>query len=230
MPACKARSETDLNQSWKLTVTNHVHSFQNHPTDGHHLARWRTNPGRFLHSDRKSQYCQGPVAISPGRPYWSGICACVPGEKEAVTNINQWAQQEGFVGCVEVLGFVDHTKSVDWILETGGGVINLLTKGSEKHCREQLGKTLAQHTGDILQTVNYALEKGLKVNVYLEDWSNGYQDSPDYVYGLMDNLRQSGIQHFMLPIPSACCRLKRYSTIWAICVIATRNCNLIFIP
>ncbi|OYV16148.1 MAG: D-citramalate synthase [Methylococcaceae bacterium NSM2-1] len=94
------------------------------------------------------------------------------GEKEAVTNINQWAQQEGFVGCVEVLGFVDHTKSVDWILETGGGVINLLTKGSEKHCREQLGKTLSQHTHDILQTVNYALEKGLKVNVYLEDWSN----------------------------------------------------------
>ena len=100
------------------------------------------------------------------------------GEKEAVTNINQWAQQEGFVGCVEVLGFVDHTKSVDWIRETGGGVINLLTKGSEKHCREQLGKTLSQHTDDILQTVNYALEKGLKVNVYLEDWSNGYQDSP----------------------------------------------------
>lgn len=121
------------------------------------------------------------------------------GEKEAVTNINEWAQQEGFVDCVEVLGFVDHTKSVDWIRETGGGVINLLTKGSEKHCREQLGKTLSQHTGDILQTVNYALEKGLKVNVYLEDWSNGYQDSPDYVYSLMDNLRYSGIQHFMLP-------------------------------
>ena len=87
------------------------------------------------------------------------------GEKEAVSNINQWAKQEGFDGCVEVLGFVDHTKSVDWILETGGRVINLLTKGSEKHCREQLGKTLEQHTADILQTVNYALEKGLTVIV-----------------------------------------------------------------
>ena len=85
------------------------------------------------------------------------------------------------------------------VMETGGEVINLLTKGSEKHCREQLGKTLAQHTADILQTVNYAQEKGLKVNVYLEDWSNGYQDSPDYVYGLMDNLRHAGIIHFMLP-------------------------------
>ncbi len=121
------------------------------------------------------------------------------GEKEAVTNINEWAKQEGFDGCVEVLGFVDHTKSVDWILETGGSVINLLTKGSEKHCREQLGKTLLQHTKDIIETVKYALEKGLRVNVYLEDWSNGYQNSPDYVYGLMDNLRHIGINHFMLP-------------------------------
>ncbi|MEQ1635797.1 MAG: alpha-isopropylmalate synthase regulatory domain-containing protein [Methylococcales bacterium] len=121
------------------------------------------------------------------------------GEKEAVSNINQWAKQEGFGGCVEVLGFVDHTKSVDWILETGGSVINLLTKGSEKHCREQLGKTLAQHTADILQTIAYALSKGLTVNVYLEDWSNGYQNSPEYVYALTDNLKDVGISHFMLP-------------------------------
>ncbi len=34
---------------------------------------------------------------------------------------------------------------------------------------------------------------------YLEDWSNGYQNSPEYVYGLMDNLKQVGISHFMLP-------------------------------
>ncbi|MCX7087243.1 MAG: 2-isopropylmalate synthase [Methylococcales bacterium] len=121
------------------------------------------------------------------------------GEKEAVTSINQWAKQEGFSGCVEVLGFVDHTKSVDWIVATRGSVINLLTKGSEKHCREQLGKTLAEHTADILQTIQYALAQGLTVNVYLEDWSNGYQNSPDYVYGLMDNLKQVGISHFMLP-------------------------------
>lgn len=121
------------------------------------------------------------------------------GEKDAVTSINAWARQEGFAGRVEVLGFVDHNRSVDWIAETGGQVINLLTKGSEKHCREQLGKTLAQHTQDIHQTINYALSKGLNVNVYLEDWSNGYQNSPDYVFGLVDNLRHSGIGHFMLP-------------------------------
>jgi len=121
------------------------------------------------------------------------------GEKEAVTHINQWAQQEGFADRVEVLGFVDHTRSVDWIRYTGGKVINLLAKGSEKHCREQLGKTLEQHSTEVLQTIAYAHEQGLRVNVYLEDWSNGYKDSPDYVYGLMNRLKDSTVSHFMLP-------------------------------
>lgn len=121
------------------------------------------------------------------------------GEKEAVTHINQWAEQEGFADRVEVLGFVDHTRSVDWIKSTGGKVINLLAKGSEKHCREQLGKTLDQHSADVLQTIAYAHEQGLKINIYLEDWSNGYKDSPDYVYGMMDRLKSSHVSHFMLP-------------------------------
>lgn len=121
------------------------------------------------------------------------------GEKQAVLSINEWAKQEGFEGQVEVLGFVDHTKSVDWIVETGGSVLNLLTKGSEKHCREQLGRTLEQHVDDIKKTITYAHKKELTTNIYLEDWSNGYQDSRDYVFALMDNLKNVGINHFMLP-------------------------------
>lgn len=121
------------------------------------------------------------------------------GEKQAVSSINDWAKKEGFDGRIEVLGFVDHTKSVDWIVETGGSVLNLLTKGSEKHCSEQLGKTLEQHVEDIQKTITYAQTKGLTVNVYLEDWSNGYQDSRDYVFALMDKLKDVGINHFMLP-------------------------------
>ena len=121
------------------------------------------------------------------------------GEKQAVKRINDWARQQGFNNCVEVLGFVDYNLSVDWILEAGGSVINLLTKGSEKHCHNQLGKTLEQHVDDILKTVKYAQEKGLTVNVYLEDWSNGYQDNREYVFTLVDYLKNSGISHFMLP-------------------------------
>jgi len=126
--------------------------------------------------------------------------ACVSeGEQEAVRSINEWAQVEGFGDAVEVLGFADHKRSVDWIVAANGKVINLLTKGSEKHCREQLGKTLDEHVEQVLDTVNYALGQGLKVNVYLEDWSNGYADSPEYVYGFMDSIKDSGIDHFMLP-------------------------------
>ncbi|MCK5727652.1 MAG: 2-isopropylmalate synthase, partial [Methylococcales bacterium] len=112
------------------------------------------------------------------------------GEKHAVSQINQWANTEGFERRVEVLGFVDHSRSVDWIIETGGQVINLLTKGSEKHCREQLKKTLEQHLADVIQTVEYALSKNITVNIYLEDWSNGYKDSRDYVFAFMDRLQK----------------------------------------
>ena len=121
------------------------------------------------------------------------------GERDAVANINSWAQEQGLGDRIEVLGFVDHTLSVDWIRQAGGKVINLLTKGSEKHCREQLGKSQDQHIEEILQTVNYALEQGLTVNAYLEDWSNGYHDSRDYVFSMMDQLKDCGITHFMLP-------------------------------
>ncbi len=121
------------------------------------------------------------------------------GEQLAVASLNQWARKAGLDDRIEVLGFIDHTRSVDWICEAGGKVINLLTKGSEKHCWEQLGKDLTAHVADIKRTVEYALEKNLKVNVYLEDWSNGYCDSPDYVFGLLDALKNMGISHFMLP-------------------------------
>lgn len=121
------------------------------------------------------------------------------GEQKAVSRINEWAATEGFDGRVEVLGFVDINKSVDWIVEAGGKVVNLLTKGSEKHCTQQLGKTLAEHVADIKATVAYAQQQGLSVNVYFEDWSNGYADSPDYVYGLAAALADAGIEHFMLP-------------------------------
>jgi len=121
------------------------------------------------------------------------------GEKSAVKAINDWAGENGYGGAVEVLGFVDHQRSVDWIKDAGGEVINLLTKGSEKHCTQQLGKTLEQHLAQILKTVAYAHEQDLRVNVYLEDWSNGYADSPEYVFALMDGLKDLGIEHFMLP-------------------------------
>ncbi|KXO09087.1 (R)-citramalate synthase [Moritella sp. JT01] len=121
------------------------------------------------------------------------------GEKHAVSSLMQWAEQEHVADRIEILGFVDHTKSVDWITSSGAKVINLLTKGSEKHCTEQLRKTPAQHIADIRETIHYAIEQGLTVNIYLEDWSNGYSDNPDYVYNMINALIDLPIQHYMLP-------------------------------
>jgi len=121
------------------------------------------------------------------------------GEKEAVSNICRWASQNGMLDRVEVLGFVDGHTSVDWIKETGCKHINLLCKGSRRHCEEQLKKTLEEHVADIKKVVAYAQEQGIGVNVYLEDWSNGMKSSPDYVFGLVNALKDCGIERFMLP-------------------------------
>ena len=121
------------------------------------------------------------------------------GEMEAVKSITRWAQQTGRIDRVEVLGFVDGHTSVDWITAAGCKHLNLLCKGSLKHCEGQLHKTLPQHISDILQVIDYAKSKEVGVNVYLEDWSNGMKDSPQYVFDLVDGLKDAGIDRFMLP-------------------------------
>ena len=121
------------------------------------------------------------------------------GEKEAVKSICKWASQTGRIDRVEVLGFVDKEASVDWIQEAGCRHMNLLCKGSRRHCEGQLKKTLKQHISDIKDTLEYATSKGVAVNVYLEDCSNGMKDSPEYVFEMMDELKDTNIERFMLP-------------------------------
>lgn len=121
------------------------------------------------------------------------------GELAAVAQIIEWAHDKGLGGRVEVLGFVDAGRSVDWIRRAGGQVINLLAKGSEKHCRTQLRKCPEQHAEEVLANILIAREQGLAVNLYLEDWSNGYADNPGYVYALTERLADVGVGHFMLP-------------------------------
>ena len=121
------------------------------------------------------------------------------GEREAVSKICRYAEGAGLLDRVEVLGFVDGKLSVDWISSCGGRVINLLAKGSLKHCREQLHKTPQEHLADILRVIDYAQSKGMTVNLYLEDWSSGMKDSPDYVTGMMDELVKAPVSRFLLP-------------------------------
>lgn len=121
------------------------------------------------------------------------------GEKDAVKMICRYAARIDKLERVEVLGFIDGGKSVDWAAECGCKTLNLLAKGSLKHCTHQLKKSPEVHIEDIVREVKYAHTKGITVNLYLEDWSNGMKESPSYVYLLMDALCDIGIRRFMLP-------------------------------
>jgi len=120
------------------------------------------------------------------------------GEFKGVKKITDWAGRNNLLDKVEVLGFIDGNLSIDWIKKAGAKVMNLLSKGSLKHLREQLKKTPEKHIRDICNSIHYANKSGIKVNIYLEDWSNGMLNSRDYVYFLMDSLKNEKIERYML--------------------------------
>ncbi len=121
------------------------------------------------------------------------------GEFEGVQKITSWASENGFLNKVEVLGFVDTPKSIDWIVNAGARVLNLLTKGSLNHLTHQLKKTPKEHQLDIAATIKYAQEKNVQVNVYLEDWSNGMKHSKAYTLEMIDFLANQPIKRILLP-------------------------------
>lgn len=121
------------------------------------------------------------------------------GEFKGAQAIFDWAKEHGYLDRVEVLGFVDGRESLNWIQRAGGRVINLLTKGSLKHCQLQLRKTPEQHISDIKVVLRNAEEMGIRSNIYFEDWSNGMRNSPEYMYQMLDSLKDEKIDRFMLP-------------------------------
>lgn len=121
------------------------------------------------------------------------------GEFATVRQLSQWAAATGCLSRLETLGFVDNGASVEWIRTAGCRVMNLLCKGSLRHLTEQLRKTPQQHAADIEKQVQLATEAGIAVNVYLEDWSNGIRQSPDYVLWLTDTLLRLPLRRIMLP-------------------------------
>ncbi|MES2798044.1 MAG: 2-isopropylmalate synthase, partial [Bacteroidota bacterium] len=108
------------------------------------------------------------------------------GELVAVKRIAEWAAANGHLDKIEVLTFVDGDTSVNWMIEAGAKVMNLLTKGSLNHLTHQLKKTPEQHFAEIEAVIKLAKSKDIKVNVYLEDWSNGMRNSPEYVFQYLD--------------------------------------------
>jgi len=121
------------------------------------------------------------------------------GEFEAVKTITSWAKENGYLQAIEILTFVDNGISIDWMLKAGAKVQNLLTKGSLNHLTHQLKKTPEQHFAEIADIIALASKKGIDTNVYLEDWSNGMKNSPEYVYQYLNFLSKQPIKRILLP-------------------------------
>ena len=113
--------------------------------------------------------------------------------------IAEWAAAKGYADRVEALGFIDGGVSLDWLGTAGCRVVNLLAKGSRKHCEGQLRRTPERHLADVRAEILAAVDRGMKVNLYLEDWSNGMRRSPDYVYAMLDGLADAPVSRFMCP-------------------------------
>jgi D-citramalate synthase len=121
------------------------------------------------------------------------------GEMRGAKKVIEWATNAGYADKVEILGFVDGTASLEWIARAGGKVINLLAKGSLRHVTQQLRKSPEEHLSDIKKSIKLADEMGILVNIYLEDWSNGMRNSPEYVLFMIEGLKNEKIGRFMLP-------------------------------
>ncbi|MGB5236088.1 MAG: alpha-isopropylmalate synthase regulatory domain-containing protein [Flavobacteriaceae bacterium] len=121
------------------------------------------------------------------------------GEFESVRQISDWANENGYSDRVEVLTFVDNGSSLNWMEKAGAKVQNLLTKGSLNHLVHQLKKTPEEHYNDIAAVVKQAEKRGIKTNVYLEDWSNGMRNSEEYVLEFLDFLTTLPLKRIMLP-------------------------------
>jgi len=121
------------------------------------------------------------------------------GEFDAVKRITAWANEVGLLSQVEILTFVDKGTSIKWMQEAGAKVQNLLTKGSVNHLTYQLKQTPEQHFKNIGENIALAEKKGIQTNVYLEDWSNGMRNSPEYVFAFLDFLSTQNISRVLLP-------------------------------
>ena len=136
-------------------------------------------------------FLQGKVLLIDKPLQWTSF--------DAVKKITRWAKSKGLLKKIEVLTFVDGNTSIEWMTKAGARVMNLLTKGSLNHLTHQLKKTPAQHFAEIAAVIAKAKKKGIECNVYLEDWSNGMRNSPEYVFQYLDFITKQPVKRIMLP-------------------------------
>lgn len=121
------------------------------------------------------------------------------GEFQAVKNITAWAATQNRLEQVEILTFLDQGVSLEWMQAAGATVQNLLTKGSLNHLTHQLKQSPKEHFEAIAKNLEAAQKSGITSNVYLEDWSNGMRNSPEYVFEYLDFLTTQPVKRILLP-------------------------------
>jgi len=126
-------------------------------------------------------------------------CRVSDGEQRSLAMMMEWAKTKGWTNRIEVLSFTDHKASVDWMMAAGCHRMNLLTKGSLNHCKNQLRKEPSEHRADVKKTLDYATSKGCTTNIYLEDWSNGMIHSRNYVFEMLDHYCSWNFESILLP-------------------------------
>lgn len=121
-------------------------------------------------------------------------------EQQAVSLITEWARANGLINKVEVLTFLDGGRSIDWAVESGVKVINILCEASMKLAYGKLEHSTKKHIQIIWENVNYAFKKNIsRVNLYFEDWSRGRLNSPKHVWSLLNEFAtDTSIQRIML--------------------------------
>ena len=75
------------------------------------------------------------------------------GEFKAVKEITSWAKSGNLINRIEILTFVDKGVSIQWMVDAGARVQNLLTKGSLNHLTHQLKQTPKKHFKGIAETI-----------------------------------------------------------------------------
>jgi (R)-citramalate synthase len=129
------------------------------------------------------------------------LCSALvsPGERVAAERVARWARDAGRLHQLEALGYADGARSVEWLAGAGLQRMNLLVKGSERHCRLQLGISAEEHVGRISSTLQAAARAGVQISgAYLEDWSRGCSESPAYVTALLAGLQTLGVARVYL--------------------------------
>ncbi|MEY2936879.1 MAG: hypothetical protein RL033_7628 [Pseudomonadota bacterium] len=129
------------------------------------------------------------------------VCSALvsPGEQATAARLARWARACGRLEQLEALGYADGGRSVEWLRAAGLLRMNLLVKGSERHCRLQLRMSPEEHLQRMDSTLQAAAGAGVQVSgVYLEDWSRGCRESPAYVAAVLSALRDGGVSRVYL--------------------------------